>query len=89
MPLRLVKMREAIAKIDASKTLREEGEEEKMLKAFVWSNCSYLESTEKESKNGKVWYCSLEDKFSNDAVPFKCQACDKYRMHRRSVAPQW
>ena len=89
MPLRLVKMREAIAKIDASKTLREEGNEEKVLRVFLWRDCPYLESTEKESKNGKVWYCNLEDKFSNDAIPFVCQACDKYKLHGRLMAPKW
>ena len=88
MPLKLVRMKEAIAKIDVSKRLRKESEEE-MLRTFVWTGCSYLEETEKESKNGKVWYCSFEDKLSNDEVPFNCQACDKYRLHKRLTAPQW
>ena len=87
MPLRLVRMRKAIAKIDAGKRLR--GEEKEMLRTFVWMGCSYLEKTEKESKNGKVWYCSFEDKLSNDEVPFNCQACDKYKLYKRLTAPQW
>ena len=89
MPLKLVRMGEAVAKIDASKNLKEEEDEKKVLRIFVWSDCPYLESMEKESKNGKVWYCSLEDKFSNDTVPFSCQACDKYKLHKRSVTPKW
>ena len=87
MPLKLVRMGEAIAKIGADKMLREESEGKKVLRIFVWNACPHLESTEKESKNGKVWYCNFKEKFSNDTVPFSCQSCDKYKLHRRSVSP--
>ena len=89
MPLKLIRMGEAIAKIDVEKKLKEEEGVERKVLNFVWRGCSYLEATQKESKNGKVWYCSLKDGFSNDAVPFSCQACDKYRLHKRLIAPQW
>ena len=89
MPLKLVIVGEAVAKIDATKKLKDYVEEKKVLRVFVWSSCPYLEGTEKESKNGKVWYCRCEDKFSNDAVPFSCQSCDEYKTYKKSVTPRW
>jgi len=86
MPLKLVRVGDAIARIDANKKLKETKD---VRKVFVWGGCPYLKDTGKESRSGKIWYCSFEDKFSNDAVPFVCQTCDKYKLHKSLTTPQW